>query len=166
MKLVPGVEISTGALGVGLSVGVGVALDARVRGKTYRTFVMIGDGECDEGEIWEAAMSAAHFKLAGLTAILDCNGLQVDGATADIMDLSPMGDKWSAFGWRVVEIDGHDLRQIARALEPPPAGEHRPTMVIARTVKGKGISFVENRVEWHAGTFTPDQEKAAIDELS
>ncbi len=165
MKLVPGIEISTGALGLGLSVAVGVALDGRLRGKDYRVYVMIGDGENDEGQIWEAAMSAAHFRVSKVTAFLDRNGLQVDGTTDEVMSLSPLSDKWRAFGWHVVEADGHDMRRILSAVSEAHSVTDRPSMIIAKTVKGKGVPFIENRVEWHAGSFTPDQEKNALASL-
>lgn len=166
MKLVPGVEISTGALGIGLSVAIGIALDGRLRKKNYRAYAMIGDGESDEGQIWEAAMCAAHFKLGSLTAFLDYNGLQVDGTTDQIMGLSPLSDKWLAFGWHVVEIDGHDMNQILAAVAEAHEVTDRPSIIIAKTVKGKGVSFIENRVEWHAGSFTPEQEKQALADLT
>jgi transketolase len=165
MKVCPGVEASTGALGVGISMAIGVALDARVRKKDYRVYAMLGDGECDEGEVWEAAMCAAHFKVDNLTAFLDLNGLQVDGTTEQIMSLAPVTDKWRAFGWHVVEIDGHDIGAIAGAVEEAKQTKGKPTIVVARTVKGKGVSFVENQVQWHAGSFTPEQAEQAAAEL-
>ncbi len=165
MKVCPGVEASTGALGVGISMAIGVALDARVRKKDYRVYAMLGDGECDEGEVWEAAMCAAHFKVDNLTAVLDLNGLQVDGTTDQIMSLGPVTDKWRAFGWHVVDVDGHDIQAIAKAVEEAKQTKDRPTMIVARTVKGKGVSFVENQVQWHAGSFTPEQTEQAVAEL-
>ena len=165
MKLVPGVEISTGALGIGLSVAIGIALDGRVRGKDYHVYAMIGDGESDEGQIWEAAMCGAHFRIGNITAFLDYNGLQVDGTTDQIMGLSPLSDKWQAFGWHVVEVDGHDMSQILAAVAEAHSVADKPSMIIAKTIKGKGMSFIENRVEWHAGSFTADQEKQAMTDL-
>ena len=165
MKLVPGVEISTGALGIGLSVAIGVALDGRLRGKDYNVYAMIGDGESDEGQIWEAAMCGAHFHIGNITAFLDYNGLQVDGTTDQIMGLSPLSDKWQAFGWHVVEVDGHDMSQILAAVAEAHSVADKPSMIIAKTIKGKGMSFIENRVEWHAGSFTADQEKQAMTDL-
>jgi transketolase len=144
---------------------IGVALDARVRKKDYRVYAMLGDGECDEGEVWEAAMCAAHFKVDNLTAFVDLNGLQVDGTTDQIMSLAPVTEKWRAFGWHVVEADGHDIGGIAAAVEEATRTKGKPTMVVARTVKGKGVSFVENQVQWHAGSFTLEQAEQAVAEL-
>ena len=163
--MVPGIEISTGALGQGLSVGIGIALDGRIRKKDYRVYVVIGDGESDEGQIWEAAMAASHFRLGSLVAFLDYNRLQVDGTTGQIMGLEPVDQKWAAFGWHVQVIDGHDMRQILEAVETAHGVEHKPSMIIAKTVKGKGVSFAENRVEWHAQAFTSEQCEQAMAEL-
>ena len=163
--IVPGIEISTGALGQGLSVGIGIALDGRIRKKDYRVYVVIGDGESDEGQIWEAAMAASHFGLGNLTAFLDYNRLQVDGTTRQIMDLEPVDQKWASFGWHVQVIDGHDMAQILEAVERTRETEHKPSMIVARTVKGKGVSFAENKVEWHAQAFTPEQGQQAVAEL-
>ena len=165
MKIVPGVEMSTGALGVGLSVAIGIALDAGLRKKDYRTYAMIGDGESDEGEIWEAAMAASHFKIGSLITFLDCNGLQVDGTTEEIMDLGAVDDKWRAFGWHVQVIEGHDMPAILNAISEAQAVKNKPSMIVAKTMKGKGVSFIENRVEWHAGSFTPEQELEALQDL-
>lgn len=165
MKLVPGVEISTGALGIGLSVGIGIALDGRLRGKDFNVYAMIGDGESNEGQIWEAAMCGAHLKVGNLTAFLDYNGLQVDGTVDQIMSLSPLSDKWRAFGWHVLETDGHDIAQILSAISEARSVNDRPSIIIAKTIKGKGVSFVENRVEWHAGSFTEEQTTQALKDL-
>ena len=145
----PGVELSTGSLGQGLSFGAGMALGAKRDGGARRVFVLLGDGECDEGSIWESALFAAHHHLDNLAAIVDRNGLQSLATTADTLDLEPFADKWRAFGWSVVETDGHDHDALHGALSaiPPLAG--RPTCVIARTVKGKGVSFMEDSVLWH-----------------
>ncbi|MGQ9631620.1 MAG: transketolase [bacterium] len=166
MKLVPGIEISTGALGQGLSVAIGIALDGRLRKKDYRVYAMIGDGESDEGQIWEAAMAAAHFKVDNLIAFLDYNRLQVDGTTFEIMNLEPIEDKWRAFGWNVATIDGHDIGQILSATESAWGVRGKPSMIIAKTVKGKGVSFIENKVEWHANAFSPEEGEVAVKELS
>lgn len=149
MHKVPGVEMSTGSLGHGLSVGVGLSLAARLDGEKYRTFVLMGDGETQEGSVWEAAMSASHYKLDNLTAIVDRNMLQIDGSTEDVMALEPYTEKWRAFGWHVREVNGHDFTDMLKAFKSLPFSKNKPSMIIAKTVKGKGISFMENRPEWH-----------------
>ncbi len=149
MRKIPGVDMSTGSLGHGLAVAVGMALAARVEEKGYRVFSLLGDGELCEGSVWEAAMAAAHFRLDQLTAIVDKNGLQVDGPTDEVMCTEPLADKWRSFGWAVREIDGHDVGQVLDALTAVPYVPGKPSLVIAHTVKGKGLSFAENRVEWH-----------------
>jgi transketolase len=162
----PGVDASQGALGHGLSVGVGMALAGQIDNRDYRTFVLMGDGETHEGSVWEAAASAAKFKLDKLTAIIDRNRLCVDGRIEDVMPMEPMAAKWRAFGWDTVEVDGHDFPALLDALTPPregPAGQ--PRMVIADTVKGKGVSFMEDQRGWHADVITPDQYRRAIAEL-
>ncbi|MEV4347444.1 transketolase [Actinoplanes sp. NPDC049596] len=143
---IPGVELSTGSLGHGLPVGAGLAWQARRTGKTWRTYVLLGDGECDEGTIWESAMFAAHHRLANLVAIVDWNGLQSMGTTEETLALEPFADKWRSFGWDVAEVDGHDHPLLARALREP---HEKPLALLARTVKGKGVSFMENQVLWH-----------------
>jgi transketolase len=143
---IPGVELSTGSLGHGLPVGAGLAWQARRTNASWRTFVLLGDGECDEGSVWEAAMFAAHHRLANLVAIVDWNGLQSMGTTEETLALEPFADKWRSFGWEIEEIDGHDHPAIRRALETAPDG---PRVVLAHTVKGKGVSFMENQVLWH-----------------
>jgi len=164
MHKVPGVEMSTGALGQGLSVAVGMALGARLDGRPIRVFVLLGDGECQEGQIWEAAMSAAQFGLDNLTAIVDYNKVQLLGPVAEIMDVAPLADKWRAFGWHAHEIDGHDFAQIAAALEGPrPPGQ--PVAVIAHTVKGRGVSFMEGKAAWHGRPPTADELAQALAEL-
>lgn len=165
MHLVPGVDVSGGSLGQGLSVGVGMALAARLDQSGRRIFVCLGDGELDEGQNWEAAMSAAHFKLNNLTAIVDRNCLQVDGTTDCVMNLEPLDDKWRSFGFHIRQVDGHDFGQITDALEQAHLHSDGPTVILARTIKGKGISFTENRVEWHAGTLTKEQADQAMAEL-
>jgi len=162
----PGVEMSSGSLGQGLSFSIGVALAGRLNGRDYRTFVLLGDGECDEGQVWEAAMAAPHYGLDRLTAIIDHNGLQIDGFNCDVMNLEPLGEKWAAFGWRVMEVDGHDYPQLLDALAR--AGETRgqPTVIIARTVKGKGVSFMENKAEYHGKVPGAEQMQQALKELA
>jgi transketolase len=158
MRKLPGVEMSTGSLGQGLSAANGMALAAKLDGRQYRVYVLLGDGETQEGQVWEAAMAAAHYKLDNVTAFLDYNGLQIDGPVDEVMSLGQVADKWRSFGWHVIEINGHDVTAILRAVEEAREVKGKPTMVIARTVKGKGVSFMENQVDWH-GT-APKGEKA------
>lgn len=165
MRKVPGVEMSTGSLGQGLSAANGMALGARVMGKDYRVFVVLGDGENQEGQIWEAAMTAAHYKLDNLTAFLDYNGLQIDGPCAQVKSPLPLKEKWEAFGWEVLEIDGHDLKQIWEACQKALTIKGKPTMVICRTVKGRGVSFMENMVDWHGKAPDKEQLEKALSEL-
>ena len=165
MKKLPGVEFSTGSLGQGLAGANGMALAGRLDNKDYRVFCMIGDGESQEGQIWEAAMSAVHYKLDNLTAITDFNGLQIDGPNSEVMGISPLPDKWLAFGWNVIEIDGHDFTEILDALSPEQRVEGKPTMIIARTVKGKGVSFMEGVCDWHGKAPNEEQVKQALTEL-
>jgi len=165
MRKVPGVEMSTGSLGQGFATAVGMAMAGKLDGRGYRVFTMIGDGEVQEGEVWEAAMAAAHYRLDNLTGIQDYNGLQIDGANREVMEVAPLPDKWQAFGWQVIEIDGHDLGQILGALAPERATPRKPTMVIARTVKGKGVSFMENVVDWHGKAPSQEQVEQALAEL-
>ena len=162
---VPGCDFSAGSLGMGLSFGHGVALAARVDGRDYRTYVMMGDGECQEGQVWEAAMAAAHYKTDNLTAILDLNGIQIDGFTRDVKNLEPIGEKWRAFGWHVIEINGHDYEAIEKAFDEAEAVKGRPTIVIAHSVKGKGVSWMENNKEFHGRSLTPEELKKALAEL-
>jgi len=149
MLKIPGADMSTGSLGHGLSVALGMALAARVQKQSYRTFVLLGDGELAEGSVWEAAMAAAHFKVDTLLAFVDRNRLQVDNFTNVIMGLEPIADKWRAFGWAVREIDGHDVGAILDAIEAFPFEKGKPSVVIAQTVKGKGLPFAENRIDFH-----------------
>lgn len=162
---VPGVEFSTGSLGHGLSLACGTALAALRQASRRRSFVILSDGECDEGSIWEAALFAPHHRLENLTAIIDYNGLQSFGRVGDVLGLEPFADKWRAFGWRVLEIDGHDHCQISAALDVVPDDDGRPTVVIARTVKGKGVSFMENALEWHYRAPDETQLHKALAEL-
>lgn len=165
-RMLPILEASTGSLGQGLSIGIGTALAARLDGLDYHTFVLVGDGEVQEGQIWEAAMFAGYHKLQNLTCIVDYNKIQLDDFTAKILDLEPLVDKFRAFNWNTVEIDGHDLEQVIPALEKARANSSGlPTCIIAHTVKGKGVSFMENKVEWHGVAPKPDQVAAAVAEL-
>jgi len=161
---VPGVETNTGPLGHGFPVAVGCALGARLRGITNRTFVVLGDGELQEGSNWEAAMTASHYQLDTLTAVVDRNRLQQGAPTEETKQLEPLADKWISFGWDVRDIDGHDYDQLLAAFAPSTNG--RPVCVIANTTKGKGVSFMENRVEWHHKVPTAEQIEQAIKELS
>ena len=161
----PGVEMSGGSLGQGLSFGVGTALAARLDGRQSRTYVLMGDGECDEGQVWEAAMSAAHFKLDNLVAIVDRNGIQNDRWTSEVMELEPLPAKWQAFGWNTLEIDGHDLSQVLAALNKAGETKGQPTSIIARTVKGKGVSFMENNPAFHGKAPSTEQLAIALEEI-
>lgn len=149
MNKTPGVEVCTGSLGQGFSQAVGLALAARLSGKSNRVYTVLGDGELQEGQIWEAAMAAAHYNLDNLCAIVDQNGLQIDGEVAKVMNVGPVGPKFLAFNWHVVEVDGHDVTAIAAALDDAGKTEGRPTLIIARTVKGKGVPFFEHKASYH-----------------
>ena len=149
MLKIPGADMSTGSLGHGLSIGLGMALAARVKGKSYRSFVLMGDGELAEGSVWEAAMAAAHFKADSLLAFIDRNRLQVDNRTHEVMELEPLADKWRAFGWAVREIDGHDMEAVVDSIEDFPYEPGKPSIVIANTIKGKGLPFAEDRLDFH-----------------
>lgn len=165
LKSTPGVDASTGSLGQGLSIAVGMALAGKLDRASWRVYAVLGDGEIQEGQIWEAAMAAVQFKLDNLTAFVDCNNLQVDGAVKDIMSIAPVEDKWRAFGWNTVAIDGHDIGAILEAVAGARRTEGRPTVVIARTTKGHGVSYMEDRVEWHAKAPSPEQVETALREL-
>ncbi len=160
LRKVPFVEMSTGSLGHGLAVGIGMALAARMDKKTYRTFVMIGDGESQEGSIWEGAMCAPHYGLDNLTVIVDRNKIQIDGFTEQIMRLEPFADKWRAFGWEVREIDGHSMAEVVSTLKSVPFTAGKPSLIVSHTIKGKGVSFMENSHLWHGGA--PKGELAEI----
>lgn len=164
-RTVPGVDISTGSLGQGVSNAVGIALGGKIDKKNYRVYTILGDGECEEGEVWEAAMCAAHYKLDNLCAFVDVNGLQIDGPTEEVMNPNPLGDKFRAFGWNTVEIDGHDYNAIEKALADAKNTKGRPTAIIAKTVKGKGVSFMENKASWHGVAPDADQTAKALAEL-
>lgn len=164
-KFTPGVEVPTGSLGQGLSMANGIALAVRLDGKTSRVYVLLGDGEVQEGQIWEAAMSAAHYKLDNLCAILDHNHLQIDGTVEEVMNIEPLSDKWKAFGWAVININGHDYTQILTALDKTEKTKGQPSIIIAETIKGKGVSFFENKVEYHGVAPTDEELERALKEL-
>jgi transketolase len=166
MHLDKGIEIASGSLGLSLSIGVGVALAGKKAGRTYRTYVLMGDGECNEGTVWEAAMSAPHFKLPNLVAIVDANGMQSDGPCRAVLDMGSHEDKWRSFGWDTVRTDGHDVAALYEAFTAPRGGAERPLAVIATTVKGKGVSFMEGNNEWHHNRLTQQQYDAALLELA
>jgi len=161
----PGLEAPTGSLGQGLSFANGLAFAARVDKAAYRVYVVLGDGELDEGQIWEAAMTAAHYGLDTLTAIVDRNDLQAQGATESMKRLDSIPDKWRAFGWHVVEIDGHDIRAVCDALDEAASTRGKPTVLIARTVKGKGVSFLEGQFQYHNAPLTAEESARALAEL-
>ena len=164
-RLTPGIEMTAGALGQGLSFAIGVALAGRLNSQNSRVYVLLGDGECDEGQVWEAAMSAAHFKVDNLVAIVDNNGLQIDGWNRDIMNLEPFAEKWRAFGWHVIEVNGHDLNQLTTAFDQAKSVKGQPTVIIAHTTKGKGVSFMENNVDFHGKAPNADEVEIALKEL-
>ncbi len=165
MNKTPGVDITSGSLGQGLSCAVGMALGARLDGLDCSIFAIVGDGECDEGQIWEAAMAASHYKLGNLVAILDKNGLQIDGYTKDVMNSEPMAEKWKALGWKVIEIDGHDFDEIDNAISTALSINDRPVCIIANTVKGKGVSYMEDQCEWHGRAPSDEEMEKAVCEL-
>ncbi len=164
MRKTPGVDMSSGSLGQGLSVAVGLALGARMARKSYRVFCLLGDGECDEGQVWEAAMSAVKFGLDNLTAIIDWNGLQLTGKITETMPIA-LPNLWRDMGWEVIEVNGHDLTALIDALEAP-RSPGKPRVILAHTVKGKGVSFMEDRVEWHAKPVSKEDLERALAELS
>ena len=165
MKSVPGVDMSTGSLGQGISAACGMALSSKLDGNPYRVYTVLGDGESEEGQVWEAAMFAAHYKLDNLVAILDLNGLQIDGPITEVMNPTPHDEKFRAFGWNVITIDAHNFDEIEAALKNARATEGRPTAIIARSVKGKGVSYMENACEWHGQAPKEDLYKVAISDL-
>ena len=166
MKGTPGVEMSTGSLGQGFSVACGMAMASKLDNAPWRVYTLLGDGEVQEGIVWEAAMSAAHYKLDNMVAFLDYNGLQIDGKTEDVMNIGPIVDKFKAFGWNVIEIDGHDFDQIFAALDMAKETVGKPTMIIAKTIKGKGVSFMENQAGWHGKAPNDDEYAQAMAELA
>ncbi|MDI6735553.1 MAG: transketolase [bacterium] len=165
MLSTPGVEISAGSLGQGLSVAGGMALAGKLNHKDYRVYVVFGDGESQEGQVWEAAMACPHYKLDNLCAFLDHNKLQIDGPVSEVMNIAPVTDKFKAFGWHTIEIDGHDMRQIIQAVNEAKNTFGQPTMVIAHTIKGKGVSFMEGKVGWHGVAPTKEKAEKALLEL-
>lgn len=170
MNKTPGIEVSTGSLGQGLSMACGMAMAARLNSSEKnrpagRVYALLGDGELDEGQVWEAAMSAAHYQLSNLCVLVDRNGLQIDGETCSVMNLEPLADKWKAFGWNTLAINGHDYAEIQTALAQARRETESPTVIIAKTVKGKGVSFTENQVCWHGVTPNEEQVCLALDEL-
>ncbi|GAE93103.1 transketolase [Gracilibacillus boraciitolerans JCM 21714] len=162
----PGVEMNTGALGHGLSISVGMALGAKKDGKSYRVFTLMGDGEQAEGSIWEAAMAASHYKLDNLIGIIDRNNLQITGSTRDVMNNEPLDEKWKSFGWEVIEVDGNDVVELVEVLNNAPYKTDKPTLILANTVKGKGVSLAENVVGWHHKVPSEEEYKQAMDELT
>ena len=165
MKGTPGVEMSTGSLGQGFSVACGMAMASKLDNAPWRVYALLGDGECQEGIVWEAAMSAAHYKLDNMTAFLDYNGLQIDGNTDNVMSLGSIVDKFKAFGWNVIEIDGHDFDQIFAALDMAKSTVGQPTMIVAKTIKGRGVSFMENQAGWHGNAPSDEHLRIALEEL-
>lgn len=165
MKKVPGVEMSTGSLGQGFSSSVGMALANKIDGKQGRVYTLLGDGELQEGIVWEAAMAAAHYKLDNLVAILDWNGLQIDGKNDDVMTVTPVDEKFKSFGFHVINIDGHSLKEIFEALEQAREYKGKPTAIIAKTAKGRGVSFMENNAGWHGKAPNEEEAKKAVAEL-
>jgi transketolase len=161
----PGVEVASGSLGQGLSVALGMGLAAKIDNRDYRVYVIMGDGEIQEGNIWEAAMAVAHYKCDNLCAILDYNGFQIDGATKDIMGLEPLVAKWQAFGWHTIEINGHDMKQILCAYQEAASTKGMPSVIIAHTIKGKGVSFMENVVDFHGRAPNKEEAEKALKEL-
>lgn len=161
----PGVDVASGSLGQGLSVAIGMALAARLDQATFRIYCLLGDGEIQEGQVWEAAMAAAHFRCDNLCAILDYNGYQIDGKVKDIMNLEPLTEKWQAFGWHTINIDGHNIAEILDAFEQVKAIKGKPAIIIAKTIKGKGVSFMENVVDFHGRAPTEEEAKKALEEL-
>lgn len=164
-KTLPGVEISTGSLGQGLSVSNGIAIGLKIDNLNSRVYCLLGDGETQEGQVWEAAMTAAHYKLDNVCAIIDLNGLQIDGPVSKVKAIEPVASKWSAFGWNVIDIDGHDMEAILNAFDGAETVKGRPSVILAHTVKGKGVSFFEGKVEYHGIAPTRDELEMALKEL-
>lgn len=164
-KHIPGVDVSTGSLGQGISNAVGMALGLKLEEKKSKVYVVLGDGELQEGLVWEAAMSAAHYKLDNLVAVIDYNGLQIDGKNEDVMGISPLDEKWRSFGWKVISCDGHDYEDLDKAFNEADTAEGTPVMIIANTVKGKGVSFMENQAGWHGQAPNLEQKEKAVNEI-
>ncbi|WP_010531970.1 transketolase [Lentibacillus jeotgali] len=166
MNKIKGIDFSSGSIGHGLSVGVGMSLGARVDGKNYRSYILMGDGELQEGQVWEAAMSAPNHKLGNLIAIIDNNKVTVDGVTEELMNVNPIKEKWQSFGWNVVEVDGHDVEALIETFDNLPSPDSEiPTVIICDTVAGKGVSFMEHGYEWHVANLGEDDMKKAIKEI-
>ena len=165
MKGIPGVDMSSGSLGLGISAACGMALSAKAYGNDYRVYTVVGDGESEEGQVWEAAMFAAHYKLDNLVAVIDWNGLQIDGPVAEVMNPTPHDEKFRAFGWHVISIDGHSFSEIEAAFAEARTVKGKPTAIIARTTKGKGVSYMENKCEWHGQAPKEEQYNIAISDL-
>lgn len=166
MKHIPGVDMSTGSLGQGLSAANGMALAGRLTGRGYRVYALLGDGELEEGQVWEAAMFAAHYKLDNVTAFVDNNGLQIDGPINEVMSPLPIADKWRAFGWQTIEIDGHDYEAIYQAIETAKTVKGKPTVIVAHTIKGRGVGSMENVVDWHGKAPSAEECAKFLEELS
>ncbi len=164
-RVLPGVEISTGSLGQGLSVSNGIAIGLKMDKLSSRVYCLLGDGETQEGQVWEAAMTAAHYKLDNLCAIIDLNGLQIDGPVSKVKAIEPVASKWSAFGWNVIDIDGHDMKEILEALDEAETVKGKPSVILAHTIKGKGVSFFEGKVEYHGIAPTPEELEEALKEM-
>ena len=165
MKNIPGVDMSTGSLGQGFSTAVGMALGLKTDKPESRVFTLLGDGELQEGIVWEAAMAAAHYRLDNLTAFVDYNGLQIDGSNEEVMGVNPITDKFKAFGWKVLTTDGHDFTEILATMEKAKEREHKPTVIVAKTVKGKGVSFMEDQAGWHGKAPSKEERDQAMTEL-
>jgi transketolase len=165
VRFIPSLEASTGSLGEGLSLALGLGLAARLDGRASRTYVLLGDGESQEGQVWEAAMAGAFHKVDNVVAIVDYNGIQLDGFVKDIMEIAPLAEKWRAFGWHAIEIDGNDLASVRRALGEAESTKGKPTCIVARTIKGKGVSFMENNPKFHGVAPTPAEVELALQEL-
>lgn len=164
-KHIPGVDVSTGSLGQGISNAVGMALGLKLEGKKSKVYVILGDGELQEGLVWEAAMSAAHYKLDNLVAVIDYNGLQIDGKNEDVMGISPLDEKWRSFGWKVISCDGHDYEDLDKAFNEADKAQDTPVIIIANTIKGKGVSFMENQAGWHGQAPNLEQKEKAVNEI-
>ncbi len=166
MKHTPGVDMSSGSLGLGISAACGMAISAKLSNDTYRVYTVLGDGESEEGQVWEAAMFAAHYKLDNLCAFIDWNGLQIDGKVSEVMNPTPLDEKFAAFGWNVVVIDAHDFEQIEAACKAARECKGKPTAVICKSIKGKGVSFMENQAGWHGKAPNAEQYEQAVKELT
>lgn len=165
MKCLPGIDMSTGSLGQGISTAVGMALAGKLDNKSYRVYTLLGDGELEEGQVWEAAMCAAHYKLDNLTAFIDFNGLQIDGDITKVMNPTPIDKKFEAFGWNVMIIDGHNIDEIIDAIEKAKNHKGQPTAIVCKTIKGKGVSFMENEAGWHGNAPSKEQCEKALAEI-